>query len=193
MGAAYSILSMSTKEAKEKYSHFTEEERKENEAAEKIQLEVVEIASNYFYYGMPVKVNKQSADPLSPVWLTADTKEMKERLDAQQRQSTSTGGSRTIISLGNTSFLHSPFYFFFFHFLAVVVVVVVVIVVIVIVVVVVVVVALDDVVLLFTYSCSHSYLYITYSCAFIYTHTHIHIHTHIFIHTHSLLILFKMK
>ena len=100
MGAAYSILSMSTKEAKEKYSHFTEEERKENEAAEKIQLEVVEIASNYFYYGMPVKVNKQSADPLSPVWLTADTKEMKERLDAQQRQSTSTGGSRTIISLG---------------------------------------------------------------------------------------------
>ena len=108
MGAAYSILSMSTKEAKEKYSHFTEEERKENEAAEKIQLEVVEIASNYFYYGMPVKVNKQSADPLSPVWLTADTKEMKERLDAQQRQSTSTGGSRTIISLGEPASFIPP-------------------------------------------------------------------------------------
>ena len=106
MGAAYSILTLSTKEAKDKYSLFTEEERKENEAAEKMQLNVVEVASKYFYYGIPVKVDKQSADPLSPVWLTADTKEMKERLDAQQRQSTSTGGQRTVVSLGmyNISF-----------------------------------------------------------------------------------------
>ena len=101
MGAAYSIITMSTKEAKDKYSHFTEEERKANEAAEKMQLRVVEIASNYFYYGIPVKVDKQSVDPLSPVWLSADTKEMKERLDAQRRQSTSTSGQRTIVSLGN--------------------------------------------------------------------------------------------
>ena len=92
---------MAAKEAKDKYSHFTEEERKANEAAEKMQLRVVEIASNYFYYGIPVKVDKQSVDPLSPVWLSADTKEMKERLDAQRRQSTSTSGQRTIVSLGN--------------------------------------------------------------------------------------------
>ena len=100
MGAAYSILTMSTKEAKDKYSLFTEEERKENEAAEKMQLKVVGVASNYFYYGIPVMVNKQSADPLSPVWLTADIKEMKERLEEQQRQPTSTGGQRTVVSLG---------------------------------------------------------------------------------------------
>ena len=70
-------------------SLWTEEEQKENEAALKLQKKTAQSVATYFYYGLPIKVNKESADPLSPIWVLPDTSEIESRLKEEKSKALS--------------------------------------------------------------------------------------------------------
>lgn len=72
-----------------KTSLWTEEEQKENETALKLQKKTAQSVATYFYYGLPIKVNKESADPLSPIWVLPDTSEIESRLKEEKSKNPS--------------------------------------------------------------------------------------------------------
>lgn len=58
--------------------HWTDEENVENEAALRFQMSAADLCAEYFYYGLPVKMTKESIDPLSPSWVQVDQNLLSE-------------------------------------------------------------------------------------------------------------------
>jgi hypothetical protein len=69
---------------------FSEHERRENEKAERLQKSVGTFVVNHCFYGFPTAAKKQSADPLSPLWIEVDLAKLEEMIDAHNENETTT-------------------------------------------------------------------------------------------------------
>ena len=69
---------------------FTEHERWENDQAEKLQKAVGKFMVNHCFYGFPTSAKKQSADPLSHLWIEVDLTKLEEMINAHNENETTT-------------------------------------------------------------------------------------------------------
>jgi len=71
---------------------WTPEERAQNEASLLLQRAAADFVVKYLFVDVPVKVNKLSMDPASPLWIQIDQSKVQELNDLVAQQASSGGG-----------------------------------------------------------------------------------------------------
>lgn len=87
MGSSISTINNNKDNKKRKNSLglWSNEEKIKIENATKNFEKIAKYVSEYFYYGIPVKLTHQSIDPLSPLWVTPDTNKVMQRVQASEQ------------------------------------------------------------------------------------------------------------